>query len=87
MGGGVGGALQTLHLLTDPTGGRMFRARTPDQVSNALSLINADMRNQYVLTYYTDTPPEPGKPPEVRVDVAGRKGVQVKVVFGTDQIY
>jgi VWFA-related protein len=90
MGGGVGGpgaALQTLHLLTDPTGGRMFRARTLDQVTNALSLINADMRNQYVLTYYTDTPPEPGKPPEVRVDVAGRKGVQVKVVFGADQIY
>lgn len=85
--GGPAAAVQTLHLLTDPTGGRLFRARNMEQVTHALTLINADMRNQYVLTYYTDTPPTPGKPPEVRVDVAGRKGLQVKVVLGADQIY
>ena len=80
-------AVQELHLLTDPTGGRLYRVGTPEQIDRAFTLINAELRNQYVLTYYTDTPPEPGRPPKVEVEAPGHKGLEAKVVFGTDQIY
>ena len=33
------------------------------------------------------TPPEPGKPPKVRIEAPGHKGLRAKVVFGADQIY
>jgi len=82
-----GAAIQTLHLLTDPTGGRLIRARTLSQVERALAQINAEMRNQYVLTYYTDTPPEPGKPPQVTVAVDGMRGLKARTVLGADRIY
>ncbi len=79
--------LAQLRLLTDPSGGRLIRVRSHDQMRQALALINAEMRNQYVLTYYTDTPPEPGKPPAVSVTVEGMKDLQVRTVLGADQIY
>ena len=80
-------ALQELHLVTDPTGGRLYRVGNPEQISRAFELINAELRNQYVLTYYTDTPPDPGRPPKVRIEAPGFKGLKAKVVFGTDQVY
>jgi VWFA-related protein len=85
--GDAAAAVQTLHLVTDPTGGRLYRVGSPEQISRAFSLINAELRNQYVLTYYTDTPPAPGKPPKVRIEAPDHKGLRAKVVFGTDQIY
>ena len=83
----AGAAVQTLHLVTDPTGGRLYRVGSPEQIARAFTLINAELRNQYVLTYYTDTPPEPGRPPRVEIDAPGHKGLRAKVVFGEDQIY
>lgn len=80
-------AIQALHLVTDPTGGRLFRAASPDQIHRAFEVINAELRNQYVLTYYTDTPPEPGRPPRVEIEAPGFQGLQAKVVFGADQVY
>ena len=80
-------ALAELRLLTDPTGGRFIRVATSEQVRQAFAQISAEMRNQYVLTYYTDTPPQAGKPPEVIVLVEGMKGLVPKVTFGADQIY
>lgn len=80
-------AMAELKLLTDPSGGRLIRVRTLDQMRQALAQINAEMRNQYVLTYYTDTPPEPGKPPQVKVRVDGMKGLKARAVLGADQIY
>lgn len=82
-----GAAVQTLHLLTDPTGGRLFRARTPKQISESFRHINAELRSQYVVTFYTDSPPEAGEPPLVRLTVPNRKQFGVKTVLGTDQIY
>ncbi len=80
-------AVQTLALLTDPTGGRLFRVRTPKQITEAFRHINAELRSQYVLTFYTDSPPSAGDPPEVRLTVPNRKQFEVKTVLGTDQIY
>jgi hypothetical protein len=80
-------AVQTLHLVTDPTGGRLYRVGSLEQIDRAFTLINAELRNQYVLTYYTDTPPEPGRPPRVDVVAPAQKGLRAKVVFGEDQIH
>jgi Ca-activated chloride channel family protein len=80
-------AVQALRLVTDPTGGRLYRAASLEQVTRAFALINAELRNQYVLTYYTDTPPQPGSPPLVRIEASGQKGLRAKVVFGADQVY
>ena len=85
--GDPGAAVQALHVVTDPTGGRLFRVRNLEQISRAFALINAELRNQYVLTYYTDSPPEPGRPPQVKVEAPGQKGMRAKVVFGSDQIF
>ena len=85
--GDPGAALQTLKLLTDPTGGRLYRIGSQEQMARAFALINAELRNQYVLTYYTDKPPEPGRPPRVTIEAPGHKGLKAKVVFGADQIY
>ena len=79
--------VQALHAVTDPTGGRLYRVGSPDQLDRAFTLINAELRNQYVLTYYTDTPPEPGRPPAIEIDAPGHKGLRAKVVFGGDQVY
>jgi Ca-activated chloride channel family protein len=81
------GALAELELLTDPSGGRLIRVRGLDQLRAALAQINAEMRNQYLLTYYTDTPPEPGVPPAVAVEVDGLRGLEVRAVLGADQVY
>jgi Ca-activated chloride channel family protein len=83
----AGAAVQALHLVTDPTGGRLYRVGNLEQISRAFAAINAELRNQYVLTYYTDSPPEPGKPPQVKVEAPGYKGLKAKIVFGSDQIY
>jgi hypothetical protein len=58
-----------------------------EHLRDALRIINSEMRNQYVLTYYTDTPPTAGDPPKVRLEVEKPKNFVVKVVFGQDQVY
>lgn len=75
-----------LRLLTDGTGGRLYRVRTMEHVKRAFAQINLDLRNQYVLTYYTDALPEPGEPPEVLVSVPEMKGLKAKAVFGADRL-
>lgn len=90
--GSLGGAaaldptVGSLKLLTDATGGRLYRVRTLEHIQRAFSQINRALRNQYVLTYYTDNPPEPAEPPEVLVDVPDFKKLKVKAVFGADTI-
>ena len=80
-------AVHALKLITDPTGGRLLRAGSAGGLERAFAQINAELRHQYVLTYYTDSPPTPGAPPRVELDVPGHKGLKAKVVFGADQIY
>lgn len=94
-GGGRGGAvnfnasaaLQTLRLITDPTGGRLLRVPASGQgLSRAFQQIQHELRHQYILTFYTDQlPDEDGD--DLRVTVPGRKDVQVRAVFGWDQVH
>ncbi|MEM1204718.1 MAG: VWA domain-containing protein, partial [Acidobacteriota bacterium] len=55
--GGASAAVQELKLLTDPTGGRLIRAGGGG-LGRAFGQIAAELRNQYVLFYYTDRPLE-----------------------------
>lgn len=70
-----------MRLITDPTGGRLFQAVSADQVVRAFDQIQAELRQQYVLTFYTDRPPEPGDDLLVKVR---RKGAKVKTALPLD---
>ncbi|MEM6702727.1 MAG: VWA domain-containing protein [Acidobacteriota bacterium] len=70
-----------MRLITDPTGGRLFQALNAEQVERAFAQIQAELRQQYVLTFYTDRPPEPGDDLQVRVN---RKGAKVKTALPLD---
>jgi len=73
-----------LHVLTDPTGGRLYRPPNHDAVLVALQQIHRELRTQYVVTYYSET--GPNQPlPKIDVRVA-RKDTKVKVAYGVDQI-
>ncbi len=86
-GGSTGGfsnqalATSTLSVITEPTGGRLFRAGTGEQVVRAFSQIRDELRMQYILTYYTDRAPEEGAAPVVKVR---RKGLKVKTALPLD---
>ncbi len=82
-----GGNVHQLRLLTDPTGGRLFRIPSVEHMHRAFAQIHSELRNQYVLTYYTEAPPSPGEPPQVRVEVPGHKGLETHVTFAADQIH
>ena len=73
-----------LHILTDPTGGRLYHPPNQDLVLRALAQIKNELRSQYVLTYYTEVPAT-RELPEIKVRVA-RKGARVKATWGVDQI-
>ncbi len=77
------GETQGLHLLTDPSGGRLFRAANLDTARRALGQIERELRHQYVLTYYSDLDPD-GAPPKIEVKVPGRKKVRVKAIHGVE---
>ena len=68
-------------MITEPTGGRLFRAGTGEQVVRAFSQIRDELRMQYILTYYTDRAPEEGAAPVVKVR---RKGLKVKTALPLD---
>jgi VWFA-related protein len=87
LGPGSGGAVHSLRLLTEPTGGRLFHIPSAEHLQRAFAQIRSELRNQYVLTYYTDQPPAAGEPPIVQVEVPGMKGLDVRTVFAADQIY
>lgn len=77
--------VQSLHLLTDPTGGRLYRSPSLEAARRALLQIRNELRSQYVLTYYSETSADDPLP-KVEVRIPGRKGVKVKTIFGADQI-
>ncbi len=84
---GGGGDVHSLRLLTEPTGGRLYRIPSAEHLRRAFDQIHSELRNQYVLTYYTDQPPEAGEPPQVEVEVPGMKGLDVRTVFAADQVH
>ncbi|MCP4656896.1 MAG: VWA domain-containing protein [bacterium] len=81
------GAMPVVHalkLVADPTGGRLLRLG-PAGVDRAFAQINAELRHQYVLGYYTDELPDE-KGQKITVRVKGRKNVEVRAVFAWDQL-
>lgn len=90
-GGGVDfgalSALQSLELLTDRTGGRLIRVPPSDAgLARAFHQIQHELRRQYVLTFYTDTLPDDDGG-DLKVTLPGRRDVEVRAVFGWDQIH
>jgi len=83
---GLGGSpvVHALKLVADPTGGRLLRLG-PADVERAFAQINAELRHQYVLGYYTDELPDE-KARKITVRVKGRKDVEVRAVFAWDQL-
>ncbi len=86
LGIGQGYSVHELKLITEPTGGRLLRIGSGQGMARAFAQIAADLRHQVVLTYYTDALPGDGKQ-EVKVRVPGRKGVEVRAVYGLDQVH
>ena len=78
-------AVHALKLVTDPTGGRLLRAGSAGGLERAFAQINAELRHQYVLTYYTDELPDE-KRRKITVKVKGRRDVEVRAVFAWDQL-
>ncbi len=76
-----GSVRNQLRLITDPTGGRLYHAGSADQVAHAFAQIEDELRNQYILTYYTDRPPETASDAVVK---ALGKGNQVKTALPLD---
>ncbi|RMH19597.1 MAG: VWA domain-containing protein [Acidobacteria bacterium] len=72
--------VHALKLITDPTGGRLLRVGRLS-LEHAFARIGAELRNQYLLTYYAAEPP--GDDPEaVSVRIKGRKDLEVRTVRG-----
>ncbi len=88
--GGFGGAaamLQELKLMTEPTGGRLLRVGSGQGLGRAFAQIEAELRHQYVLTYYTDQPPTGERKKEIEVRVGTRKGAEVRAILALDLIH
>ena len=74
-------ARSELMLITKPTGGRMFHVVTNDQVAAAFERIREELSKQYVLTYYTDSTPDPRSRPVVKIK---QKGLRVRIAIPLD---
>lgn len=76
-----------LKLLTEPTGGRLIRISSASAIVRAFAHIDAELRTQYVLTYYTDQLPDADELDAVTVRVPGQKGVTVRTMWALDQVH
>jgi Ca-activated chloride channel family protein len=84
---GAGGAASMVHalkLITDPSGGRLLRLGA-GSLDRAFAQINAELRHQYVIAFYTDQLPD-DKKQKVTIRVKTRKGVEVRAVLAWDQM-
>lgn len=64
------GPLQ-LDEVASVTGGRMFSVHDPAEISHAVAQINSELRNQYVLGYYSSNRDRNGKWRKLKVRLAG----------------
>ncbi len=84
MGTGTSTAVHALKLVTDPSGGRLLRLGASG-LDRAFAQINAELRHQYVIAFYTDVLPDE-KGQKVTVRLKGRKDVEVRSVLAWDQL-
>lgn len=61
-----------LSLLADKTGGRLFYADTPDNLSRTFARVAAELREQYSLGYYPKRPADSAGERHIRVRVSAK---------------
>lgn len=83
VGVAAAGPAAVLRLLSASTGGRSLRIPDPGAMDRAFAQINQELRNQYVLTYYTDKLPGNARK-AIKVAVRGQKGIRVRTTVPLD---
>jgi len=71
-----------LKKVTEGTGGRLFLVESFSQLDLAYEVINRELRSQYTLNFYTDGDLTDAQKKAVKVEVKGRKDLDVRVVIG-----
>ncbi len=72
---------KALRHVTGETGGRFFVVDSLDELDQAYAQINAELRSQYSLSFYTDRDLDDDERRDVRVEI-GRPGLEARVVVG-----
>jgi VWFA-related protein len=67
-----------LQTLADNSGGRMFEADTTTNLDTAFAGIAEELRRQYSIGYYPESPGEPGDRKSIRIQVLAHPGVVVR---------
>jgi len=67
-----------LQTLADNSGGRMFEADTSTNLETAFAGIAEELRRQYSIGYYPESPGEPGDRRSIRIQVPTHPGVVVR---------
>lgn len=70
-------ANQYLHQLAEKTGGHLYQANDPTQLNDAFSKIAEELRRQYSVGYYPQTPVQSGERRQIKVRV-NRSDVAVR---------
>jgi VWFA-related protein len=70
-----------LQTLTSRTGGRVLSAETVENFRSAFATVADELRNQYLIGYYSTHQTRDGKYHKIKLDIA-RKGVQVRARVG-----
>lgn len=74
-----------LEGITEGTGGRVFYIKEMSELAEAYSIINRELRSQYIITFSTDRELTEVELEEVDVSVEG-KGLEVRGVVGGQQV-
>ncbi len=77
--------VHSLKLITDPSGGRLLRLRGNEGLARAFAQIADELRSQYIVSYYTATPPDNGQR-EIEVRIKDRKDLEVRAVLPLDLV-
>lgn len=71
-----------LRKVSEGTGGRLFLVESFEQLDLAYEIINRELRSQYTLSFYTDGDLTDAQKKAIKVEVKGRKDVQIRTVVG-----
>jgi VWFA-related protein len=73
---------KALRHVTEETGGRLFIVDSLDELDQAYAQINAELRSQYSLSFYTDRDLTDDERRDVRVEIR-RPGLEARTVVGS----
>jgi VWFA-related protein len=85
-----GAATADLHLLADPTGGRVLRTGRGggpgSGLDRAFGQVAAELRSQYLLTFYTPTDLEDLDPDALRLELPGHPKAEIRALLPLDRV-